>query len=160
MMRKVALLLLVGSAAISAAGVSGITSSASELCLGLVSLLPVAAMLMVALSGVVYAAGQLMGAETRARAVTWATACMAGAIMAVLITVIGPAAVGTIYPGVDCSVSAGLPQPVIQYTQPCTASQGCICRDFGCRDAICANGETCVPCATPAAVPTTPARCT
>jgi len=154
MVKRAAILLLPGAAAASSAGVSGVTASASELCAGLVSLLPVAAMLMVALAGVVYAAGQMMGAETRARAGTWATACLAGAIMAILIAAIGPAVVGTIYPGISCG-AGGSAQPVIVFTQQCTAPQGCICRGSGCTDNACANGGMCAPCAYPAG----PTRC-
>ena len=150
MVKRAVTLLLLGAAAASAAGVSGVTSSASDLCAGLVSLLPAAAMLMVALSGVIYAAGQLMGAETRARASTWATACLAGAIMAVLIAAIGPSVVGAIYPGVGCEA-----QPFIVYTQQCAVPQGCICRGSGCVDNVCANGKMCAPCSAPAG----PTRC-
>jgi len=73
---------------------------------GLNSLLPVAAMLMTVLAAVIYAAGQMLGAETRARANTWATAALTGAMMAVLITVIAPATLTAIYgntvSGIDC----------------------------------------------------------
>ena len=54
------------------------------------TLLPVAVMLMIVLAGVIYAAGQMMGAETRARANVWATACLTGAIIGLLIVVIAP----------------------------------------------------------------------
>ncbi|VVB58995.1 Uncharacterised protein [Candidatus Anstonella stagnisolia] len=76
------------------------TSTAlNSLCQGIKGLLPVAAMLMIVLAGVIYAAGQIMGAETRARANVWATACLTGALIAVLIAVIAPAVLNTIYGG-------------------------------------------------------------
>jgi len=159
MMKGVAIILLLAGAAWAASGVSSVNGAAGELCAGLVALMPIAAMLMVVLSGVVYAAGQVMGAETRARAVTWATACLGGAIMAVLISAIGPAVVGAIYPGIGCG-GGGAAQPIIQYTQPCTVPQGCICRDFGCLDAVCASGKSCTPCASMSVPPSSPARCT
>jgi len=77
----------------------------SSLCDGIKSLLPVAAMLMIVLAGVIYAAGQIMGAETRARANVWATACLTGALIAVLIAVIAPAVLNTIYTGQGSSIA-------------------------------------------------------
>jgi len=68
----------------------------SELCTGLNTLVPVAAMLMVLLAAVIYAVGQMMGAETRARANVWATSCLTGALIGILIAVIAPAVLGTI----------------------------------------------------------------
>jgi uncharacterized protein (DUF983 family) len=68
-----------------------------ELCRGLRDMLPVAAMLMVILAGVIYATGQMMGAETRARANVWATAALTGALIAILIAVIAPPVLDAIY---------------------------------------------------------------
>ena len=60
-------------------------------------MLPVVAMLMIIFAGVIYASGQIMGAETRARANVWATACLTGALIAILIVVIAPSVLGSIY---------------------------------------------------------------
>ncbi|VVB58407.1 Uncharacterised protein [Candidatus Anstonella stagnisolia] len=76
---------------------SGTTVAIKELCRGVKDLLPVAAMLMIVLAGVIYAAGQIMGAETRARANVWATACLTGALIAVLIAAIAPPMLTAIY---------------------------------------------------------------
>jgi len=54
-------------------------------------------MLMIIVAGVLYAAGQMMGAETRARSNVWATACLTGALIAILIVVIAPSVLATIY---------------------------------------------------------------
>ena len=54
-------------------------------------------MLMIILAGVIYAAGQMMGAETRARANVWATACLTGALIAILIVVVAPPVLNAIY---------------------------------------------------------------
>jgi Na+-driven multidrug efflux pump len=62
----------------------------SSLCTQAKSLLPVTAMLMLIMGGVIYAAGQLLGAETRSRANVWATACLTGALIAILIVVVAP----------------------------------------------------------------------
>ena len=72
-----------------------------ELCGGLRDLVPVAAMLMVLLASVIYAIGQLMGAETRARANVWATSCLTGAIIGILIATIAPEILNILLPGVS-----------------------------------------------------------
>ena len=74
-----------------------LVDAASQLCLSLKSLLPVIAMMMLVLAGVIYAAGQIMGAETRARANVWATACLTGALIAILIVVVAQPVLQTIY---------------------------------------------------------------
>jgi hypothetical protein len=75
----------------------------SGLCAGLQSLLPVAAMLIIILGAVIYAAGQMMGAETRARANVWATTCLCGAMLAILISVVSPSVLSVIYgPQMSC----------------------------------------------------------
>ena len=78
----------------------------NDFCRDLKALLPVAAMLMVVVAGVIYAAGQIMGAETRARANVWATSALVGALMGLLIYAIAPTVLQTIYGGtgtVACS---------------------------------------------------------
>jgi len=77
---------------------SGVNDALTNLCTGLKTMLPVAAMLMIILAGVIYAAGQMMGAETRARTNVWATACLTGALMAILIAVVAPSVLNMIYP--------------------------------------------------------------
>jgi hypothetical protein len=76
---------------------SSVTGAVSLLCSSLKNLLPVAAMMMIILAGVLYAAGQMMGAETRARANVWATAALTGALIAILIAVVAPAVLQAIY---------------------------------------------------------------
>ena len=75
----------------------GLPDAVKALCTGIKGLLPVAAMLMIVIAGVIYAAGQMMGAETRARANVWATAALTGAIIAILIVVIAPPVLTLIY---------------------------------------------------------------
>ena len=67
-----------------------------NLCSSLNTLVPVAAMLMVMFASVVYATGQMMGAETRARANVWATSALTGALIGILISVVAPAVLGVI----------------------------------------------------------------
>ena len=80
-------------------GLSSVTAAVSALCCGLTSLLPVAAMLMIVIAGVIYAAGQVMGAETRARANVWATAALTGALIGILIYAVAPGVLQVIYSG-------------------------------------------------------------
>ena len=101
-MRKIGIFVVLAAlmASVFAAGVSGlsqVSSAMSALCVGLTQMLPVAAMLMVILAGVIYASGQMMGAETRARTNVWATAALTGALMAILIAVVAPSVIQTIY---------------------------------------------------------------
>ena len=106
MMKKLAVLIAVvmmGGLMFATSVLQPVTDAVVELCKGLRSMLPIAAMLAIVLAGVIYAAGQMMGAETRARANVWATAALTGALIAVLIAVVAPAVLTTIY-GPDISV--------------------------------------------------------
>jgi len=69
----------------------------SQLCISLKSMLPVVAMMMLVLAGVIYAAGQILGAETRARANVWATACLTGALISILIVIVAQPVLQMIY---------------------------------------------------------------
>ena len=100
-MKKLGILVLLvaASLAFATSQLTTVQSAISDLCSGLRTMLPVAAMLMIILAGVIYAAGQMMGAETRARANVWATAALTGALIAILIAVVGPAVLQTINNG-------------------------------------------------------------
>jgi hypothetical protein len=96
-------LAILASAVFAASGLTAMKDAMKELCRGLRDMLPVAAMLMIILAGVIYAAGQMMGAETRSRANVWATAALTGALIAILIAVIAPAVLNYIYGGSSSS---------------------------------------------------------
>jgi hypothetical protein len=83
---------------------SALSNALRELCVGIKNLVPVAAMLMVVLASVIYASGQIMGAETRARANVWATSCLTGALIGILIATVAPRVLGVINNGavIDC----------------------------------------------------------
>jgi hypothetical protein len=49
-----------------------------------------AVMVLIVLAGVTYAIGQILGAETRARATVWATAMLTGAIIGAIIYIVAP----------------------------------------------------------------------
>ena len=83
---------------------STLRAALTDLCGGLRDLVPVAAMLMVLLASVIYATGQMMGAETRARANVWATSALTGALIGILISVVAPSVLQIIAGGttIDC----------------------------------------------------------
>ena len=83
--------LLAGFAFAADPPTSQLKAALTALCQGLNQMVPVAAMLMVLLASVIYATGQMMGAETRARANVWATSALTGALIGILISVIAPA---------------------------------------------------------------------
>ncbi len=93
-MRKVFASLFLFAIAVNIIAAAEVTENIEEaLCDlydGVNTLVPIAAVLMVVLAGVVYAGGQMMGAETRARANVWATAMLTGALIGILIVVIAP----------------------------------------------------------------------
>ncbi|MCX8197618.1 MAG: hypothetical protein N3F07_00260 [Candidatus Micrarchaeota archaeon] len=100
-MKRILLALLAISALLAAASspLTRVSAAVSNLCSELKGLLPVVSMLMVVVAGVIYAAGQIMGAETRARANVWATAALVGALIGVLIYAVAPPVLQTIYSG-------------------------------------------------------------
>jgi uncharacterized membrane protein YkvI len=75
---------------------SQLRQALQDLCNGLKTMVPVAAMLMVLLAAVIYATGQMMGAETRARANVWATSCLTGALIGIMISTVAPVVLATI----------------------------------------------------------------
>ncbi|MEM4359050.1 MAG: hypothetical protein QXT45_00795 [Candidatus Bilamarchaeaceae archaeon] len=70
-----------------------------DLCVFAQQLLGVAIMLMIILAAIVYAVGQIMGAETRARATVWATSMLTGAVIGVLIYLLTPWLIGIMMSG-------------------------------------------------------------
>ena len=91
----VAVVLLAGIA-FPADPTSTLKAALKDLCISVKGLVPVAAMLMILLASVIYATGQMMGAETRARANVWATSCITGALIGILISQVAPVILGTI----------------------------------------------------------------
>jgi len=78
---------------------SSIGSALRELCNASQMFLGAAIMIMILLAGATYALGQVLGAETRARATVWATAMMTGAIIGALIYLLTPIIVRALLPG-------------------------------------------------------------
>lgn len=76
-----------------------IQRSLEDLCRNVKGLIPIVSFLLIVMAGVIYAIGQVMGAETRARASVWATAMLIGAIIGILIVVIAPPVLQQMYGG-------------------------------------------------------------
>ena len=67
-----------------------IAGSISDLCANIKAAVPVLAFVMLLLGGIIYAGGQIMGAETRARANVWATAMLTGGVIGLIIAAGAP----------------------------------------------------------------------
>ncbi len=102
---QVALVLIMLVSVLSASTFDNLSSALKMLCSGIKNLIPIVSFLMVVAAGVVYAAGQLLGAETRARASVWATAMLIGAVIGLLIYAVAPTVLNALYGGgIDASV--------------------------------------------------------
>lgn len=69
---------------------ANIASALNILCVNARTFLGATAMILVVLAGATYAIGQVLGAETRARAAVWATAMITGAVIGIVIYIIMP----------------------------------------------------------------------
>jgi len=67
-----------------------IAGSITELCTQIKTAVPILAFAMLLLGGMIYAGGQIMGAETRARANVWATAMLTGGVIGLIIAAAAP----------------------------------------------------------------------
>ena len=70
--------------------VTALSSALKSLCTDVKGMLGIAMLLMIVVAALIYAAGQIMGAETRARATVWATAMFTGAVIAAVIYIVVP----------------------------------------------------------------------
>lgn len=88
-MNRYALVMLLavalGGNLLVAADPGGIGGQLSNIMTQIQTLVPVVALLMIVLAGLVYAAGQVMGAEMRSRASVWATSLLVGAIIGLIL---------------------------------------------------------------------------
>lgn len=92
MNKKIAILfaLMLVSTLFAAKGMTAVSSMLYGFCKDAKNVMLIGVMLMIILAAVTYALGQMMGAETRARATVWATAMLTGAIFAMLIYILAP----------------------------------------------------------------------
>ena len=90
-----------------------IVAALSAMCVLAQQILGAGIILMIILAGSIYAVGQIMGAETRARASVWATAMITGAVIGALIYILVPWILGIILGSGDaggntCDFSVGV----------------------------------------------------
>ncbi|MDD5340351.1 MAG: hypothetical protein PHV13_03815 [Candidatus ainarchaeum sp.] len=71
-------------------GESNLSSALKTLCYISQTVMGAVVMVLIVLAGATYAIGQIMGAETRARATTYATAMLTGAVIGAIIYLVGP----------------------------------------------------------------------
>jgi len=83
---------------------SGLSTALISLCNMAKTVLGIGAMLMIIMAGLIYAVGQILGAETRARAAVWATAMLTGAVIGIIIYIITPVVVQALLAG-DTNIS-------------------------------------------------------
>lgn len=81
---------------VSVANASSLSAALKSLCTMAQQFLGIAVMVLIVMAGAIYAIGQIMGAETRARAAVWATAMLTGAVIGIIIYVITPPLVTTL----------------------------------------------------------------
>ncbi len=132
---------------ISFAQMSNISAALASLCDFFVTLLPILSMLVIVAGGAIYAGGQLMGAETRARANVWATSLLMGALIGILISVLGPFVMQTMYGGTWTTACQGSGGGGGQ-TSNCPAANPQIycattCCHYGGTAACCTSGQKC-----------------
>lgn len=84
---------------------SGLSNALMSLCNMAKTVLGIGAMLMIILAGLIYAVGQILGAETRARAAVWATAMLTGAVIGIIIYIVTPVVVNALLAG-DAGVTS------------------------------------------------------
>lgn len=100
-MRKIALLLLLLAVNLVMAqqdGTQQIIEALRGLYCFLQSTLPIFAAVLIIFAAVIFAAGQVMGAETRARANVWATAMLTGALIGFAVAIIVPWFIKILWP--------------------------------------------------------------
>ena len=101
--------LLVLNLASIAYGSAGISSALSQLCDAAKTFLAAAIMIMIFMAGATYALGQILGAETRARASVWATSMIIGAVIGIVIYILVPMILGTMLSKDIADMCGGIP---------------------------------------------------
>jgi hypothetical protein len=110
----VAVLILNLMPLVTAGATGNIKSALYSLCVLSQTFLGAASMVLIVLAGTIYAIGQVLGAETRARASVWATAMLTGAVIGILIYLITPMVLNALVAGTGVAVAE---------TNPCSGIQ-------------------------------------
>ena len=77
--------LLVALVLLSNVASASLASSLASVCATIKGIVPIVALLMFIMAGGIYAIGQVLGAETRARASVWATAMLVGGVIGLIL---------------------------------------------------------------------------
>jgi len=107
--------ILANFVSVSSAQAENITAALSELCTAATTILAAAIIVLIIMAAVIYAIGQVMGAETRARASVWATAMLTGAIIGAVIYILTPYILSVLLAGTGAEIDA---------TDPCNFGDG------------------------------------
>jgi len=75
----------------------------NDLCVQLVSILPIIAILLFVLAAVVYGIGHIFGAEMRSKATGWATSMIVGAVISLLIFLLTRPVLSIFVPDIETS---------------------------------------------------------
>jgi len=78
-----------------------ITAALCSVRMIVVQVLPTLALVLFFLAGLAYAAGQVFGAETKARAQNWAMSLIVGGIVGIMLAVMAPIMVGAFVPALS-----------------------------------------------------------
>jgi hypothetical protein len=92
---------LVSMSFASSAASSSLGQALKDLCNMSQMFLGAAIMVLIVLAGATYAIGQVLGAETRARATVWATAMLTGALIGAIIYLITPIIIRALLPNLS-----------------------------------------------------------
>lgn len=110
MSARIMLALLVVCASLAFAADSGgfvnLSTALSSLCNGIKTVIPIISFLLIIAAGAVYAGGQVLGAETRARASVWATAMLVGAFIGLIIILVAPVVINAMLPSYTTGVTS------------------------------------------------------
>jgi len=79
-------------------GETNIKEALCQLCTVATTFLAGSVVVLIILAAAIYGIGQIMGAETRARASVWATAMLTGAVIAIIIYVLTPLILSKLVP--------------------------------------------------------------
>ena len=95
-------IILLGLAAITSADTTAPTITSLKvgincLCNLVITLMPAICLLLIMAAGVIYAGGQVAGAETRAKAQGWATAMVIGAVIGLIMSILLPSFLKAVY---------------------------------------------------------------
>jgi hypothetical protein len=102
-----ALMTVIGATEVGSDAQAQIQNTLTTVYCIMTSIIPFIGFVLMVLAAVSYGFGQFFGADTRAKATTWGMACLTGAIVMLLIFMIGPLIIKGLYPAAKDIVCAG-----------------------------------------------------